>query len=250
MLKQAVLVSIGRNPVSGVNRASPTDCVAMTLGLGLGGTQDVIHAGDPAEPALHEYLAYGAPAVQVLSAPDGADPLPALTSVLSGYDLILCGDRAEAGSGSGLLPYLLAKALNLPVVSAALEVKPVGDAVEVLQFLPKGRRRPVRVPLPAVIAVHRLADYRPSYVYARRRQGRILSQEGVAGPAAPSPWATSPAGKRLVKLAPAETRQGHARMLAAITLESAAGAVIKTGNATEKAEAIMTYLRDKRLIGS
>lgn len=251
MIKQVVLVSVGRNPVSGVRRASPHDAVAMNLGLSLGGTQEVIHAGDPDEPALHDYLAYGAAAVRVLPVTDGADSLPLLVTALKGYDLILCGDRAEAGSGSGLLPYLLAKALNLPVVSAALEVKQVGDSVEVLQFLPKGKRRTVRVALPAIIAVHRLADHRPAYVYAKRRQGRILTEQtGPVAPAAPSPWVTSPAGKRLIKLAPAETRQGHARMLAAITLESASGIIVKTGSAAEKARAIMTYLRDNRLIGS
>lgn len=247
-LKQAVLVSVGRNPVSGAPRASLNDSVALALGRRLGGAPAVIHAGDPGEQALHDYLAYGAETVGVLPTPEEADILPLLTQALMGYNLILCGDRAESGQGSGLLPYLLAKALNLPVISAALDVKLVDDSVEILQFLPKGKRRTIRVKLPAIVTVHRLASQPPAYVYAQRRRGRIINLPAMPANLTPSPWVSAPAGKRLVKFAPSETRQGHARMLAAIALESTGGAVVKEGGAAEKAQVIMTYLRRNRLI--
>lgn len=247
-LKQAVLVSVGRNPVSGACRASLNDTVALALSRRVGGEATVLHAGDPDEQALHDYLAYGAQTIEVLPAAAEADILPLLTQALQGYSLILCGDRAESGQGSGLLPYLLAKALNLPVISAALDVKLVDDSAEIVQFLPKGKRRTIRVKLPAIITVHRLASQPPAYVYAQRRRGRIVSQPGVAAQPAPSPWVSAPAGKRLVKFAPSETRQGHARMLAAIVLESTGGAVMKDGSTAEKVQGIMTYLRRNRLI--
>ena len=59
----AVLVSVGRHPVSGAPRYSRNDALALDLGRTLAGRHharlDVLHAGDPADPALAEYLALG-----------------------------------------------------------------------------------------------------------------------------------------------------------------------------------------------
>ena len=69
-MKIAVLVSVGRHPVSGVARYSRNDAAALTLALSLAkghnATLDVLHAGDPSNPALKEYLALGAGSVEVL----------------------------------------------------------------------------------------------------------------------------------------------------------------------------------------
>lgn len=249
-LKLAVLVSVGRNPISGAARASRNDVLALDLANTLAPAPLVLHAGDPAQPALQDYLAYGATSLEVLPVPVGADALPPLAQRLGGCDLVLCGDSAEAGEGSGLLPYLLAKALNVPVVTAALELSLRDGEVEIVQFLPKGKRRVVRVVLPAVIAVHKLAPRRPLYVHSRRRSGRIVCSS-VALPPAPvgsSPWRLEPARKMPQRLAPPETRQGHTRMLAAIAMESRSGTLISEGDADAKARAILAYLRGNRLI--
>ena len=59
----AVLVSLGRHPVSGAVRWSRNDGAALALARRLGGASvAVLHAGDPDEPALRGYLALGAPA--------------------------------------------------------------------------------------------------------------------------------------------------------------------------------------------
>jgi electron transfer flavoprotein beta subunit len=247
--KIAVLVSVGRNPASGTPRAARNDVLALDAARALAPEVSVLHAGDAAS-ALHDYLAYGAASVEVLPLPPGADALAPLAQRLAGYDLILCGQRAEAGQGSGMLPYRLAKALNMPVVSAALELTLLGDVAEIVQFLPKGQRRVVRVSLPAVIALHPLAPRAPRYVFANRRAGRLLSAPALAAAPSPaSPWQSQPAVKKPQKLKPPETRQGHARLLGAIATESKGGALMREGSAAEKARAILDYLRANRLIG-
>lgn len=249
-LKIAALVSVGRNPVSGAARASRNDVLALDAARALTAEVSVLHAGDPAAVALLDYLAYGAASVEVLALPPGTDALAPLVQRLGGYDLVLCGQRAEAGEGSGMLPYLLAKALNMPVVTAALDLTLLGDEAEIVQFLPKGKRRVVRVALPAVIALHPLAPRSPRYVYASRRAGRLHTSPAlVPSPLPASPWRAEPAIKKPLKLKPPETRQGHARMVSAIASESKGGAVVREGGATEKARAILEYLRANRLIG-
>lgn len=106
----AVLVSVGRHPVSGVARYSRNDAAALETGRQLAdkhrATLDVIHAGDPANAALAEYLALGAREVEVLACRDGDDAVHALAARLDGYDLVLTGTRAEGAYDTGMLPYL------------------------------------------------------------------------------------------------------------------------------------------------
>lgn len=60
----AVLVSAGRHPVSGAPRYSRNDAAALDIGRALaaahGAQLEVLHAGDPGNPALEDYLALGA----------------------------------------------------------------------------------------------------------------------------------------------------------------------------------------------
>src|SRR3954447_3340737 len=129
-MKIAVLVSVGRHPVSGVARYSRNDAAALTMGLTLAkahdATLDVLHAGDPSNPALKEYLALGARSVEVLEVAREseiqADPASLLAARLHGYDLVLTGTRAEGAFDSGMLPYRVANALEIPLVGAAVDV--------------------------------------------------------------------------------------------------------------------------------
>jgi electron transfer flavoprotein beta subunit len=255
----AVLVSVGRNPVSGTPRCSRNDALALDIGRALGGGVTVLHAGDPAvdvqaagtpeSEALADYLAFGAPELELLPVPEGHDIIPALAARLSGFDLILCGSRAEAGEFSGMLPYLLAARLAMPVVAGALEVSIAEGYAEILQFLPKGKRRRVRVRLPAVIAVHPMAPRRPRYAYASRVAGRVLPRPASAAATPHSTaWRTETATRKPRTFKAPETKHGHARMLAAIAAPSKGGAIISDGTAAEKAQAILAYLRDHRLI--
>ncbi|MCC8396913.1 electron transfer flavoprotein subunit beta/FixA family protein [Paraburkholderia sp. MMS20-SJTR3] len=276
-MKIAVLVSIGRHPVSGVARYSRNDAAALTLARQLAKTQratlDVLHAGAASSPALQEYLALGARCVEVLDVAPGADPVGALAARLHDYDLILTGTRAEGAFDSGMLPYRVAHALGLPLVGAAVDITLRERCAEVRQFMPKGVRRRVEVQLPALIAVHPLANAAPSYAYARLREGTIVRAAAHASAAAnassnaatsaassataatqPSnnpddlAWTVRAASAKPVRLAAAEKRSGHARMLSATTTESRGGSVVIEGSCVEKAQVILAYLREHQLV--
>ncbi|NPT56514.1 electron transfer flavoprotein subunit beta/FixA family protein [Paraburkholderia elongata] len=269
-MKIAVLVSVGRHPVSGTARYSRNDAAALTIALSLakthGATLDVLHAGDPSNPALKEYLALGARTVEVLEVPATpelqGDAIAPLAARLRGYDLVLTGTRAEGAFDSGMLPYRVASALDMPLVGAAVDLTLRDGCAEVRQFMPKGLRRRVEVQLPALIAVHPMANTAPSYAYARLREGTISTIRPVAtktpgrpdagSPHAANPddlaWTTRPATAKPVRLAAAEKRSGHARMLSATTTESRGGSVVIEGSSVEKAQVILAYLREHQLV--
>ncbi|MFT4066477.1 electron transfer flavoprotein subunit beta/FixA family protein [Paraburkholderia sp.] len=263
-MRVAVLVSVGRHPVSGVARYSRNDAAALTIALSLvrthAATLDVLHAGDPSNPALSEYLALGARSVEVLETAADADPVAPLAARLRGYDLILTGTRAEGAFDSGMLPYRVARALGLPLVGAAVDLGVRDGCAQVRQFMPKGVRRRVEARLPALIAVHPLANAAPSYAYARLREGTIQRAGTPTANArcadypdhtdhtgAPA-WNIRAATTKPVRLAAAEKRSGHARMLSATTTESRGGSVVIEGSSVEKAQVILAYLREHQLV--
>ncbi|MDR5801034.1 electron transfer flavoprotein subunit beta/FixA family protein [Caballeronia sp. LZ001] len=250
-MKIAVLVSTGQHPISGTARYSRNDAAALALGIDIakehGAQLDVLHAGDPANPALAEYLALGAPRVEVLNTP--GDACAALAQRLAGYRLVLTGTRAEGAFDSGTLPYRLADALNVALVGSAVDIDVTNEGVEVRQFMPKGLRRRVRVQLPALIAVHPLANATPRYAYARMREGRV-APVAAAAPVDPeaSAWSVGPVSAKPKRLAAPEKRTGHARMLSATTTESRGGSVVIEGSSVEKAQVILAYLREHQLV--
>ncbi|MEX3941433.1 electron transfer flavoprotein subunit beta/FixA family protein [Paraburkholderia sp. BR10937] len=253
----AVLVSVGRHPVSGAPRYSRNDALALDLARTLAERHrarlDVLHAGD-ANPALAEYLALGAHEVEVLACAPSGDAARVLAERVRGYDLVLTGTRAEGAHDSGMLPYRVAAALGVPIVGGAVDVDvdSATRAAVVRQFLPKGLRRRVQTALPAVIAVHPLANAQPHYAYARLRAGAVRPASATHVSAAESTeasaWSVGPIERKPVRLAAAEKRSGHARMLSATTTESRGGNVVIEGSSVEKAQVILAYLREHQLI--
>ncbi len=252
----AVLISAGRHPTSGAPRACRGDAVAMALGRSLAGDSlRVIHVGDPEEPSLRDYMAFGAGKIEVLPVGAGNDVVPALAGSLGAVDIILTGSRAEQGAGSGLLPYLLAEALGRPVVANVLDVKvergpTPGLEARIRQFLPKGQRRQIACPLPLVIAVNPFAAVDLKYAYARRISGRteILSSAPAAGHATAPNWAVEPGPRRAVRLKAEDKKAGHARLLSAIASEAKGGVVAFEGTTVDKAQVVLNYLREHRLV--
>ena len=251
----AVLVSAGQHPVSGEPRHCHNDSLALTLGLNLASKVKVLHAGTPSNLALQDYFALGATQIDVI--PNSGDMTESLAAQLTDANLILTGTRAENGEDSGLLPYLLAVKLNLPIVADALEIKANGEQLEVLQFLPKGQRRRVLVSLPAVIAVHPSAAVALHFVHARKNLGSINTLS-ISNTKAKSPlydskqpdskqWPTEPARKP-IKLVAQTAQTGHERLMAAISNKAKGGTVVNEGNNVEKAQVILRYLREHQLI--
>jgi len=266
-MKIAVLVSVGRHPVSGVARYSRNDAAALTIALSVAkahnATLDVLHAGDPSNPALKDYLALGAGSVEVLDVRDGADSqadsqadaAALLIERLRDYDLILTGTRAEGAFDSGMLPYRVAQGLDLALIGAAVDLSVQDGLAQVRQFMPKGVRRRVEVELPALIAVHPMANAAPTYAYARLREGTIRPVAIAQTTATPRlnhsgnlAWTIRPATAKPVRLVAAEKRSGHARMLSATTTESRGGSVVIEGSSVEKAQVILAYLREHQLV--
>ncbi len=249
----AVLVSVGRHPVSGTPCYSRNDAAALAIGQRLAERHaaqiEVLHAGEASHPALSDYLALGARTVEVLVCSAHDDVAAALAARLRGCDLVLTGTRAEGAYNSGMLPYRVAAALDYACVNAALDVKVAADCVAVRQFLPKGVRRCIEATLPAVVAVHPLADVQPRYAYARQQLGRVRPVLAATSRCAEAlQWTTGPALRQPVKLAAAEKRSGHQRMLGAMMTESRGGSVIDSGDAAQRARAILAYMHEHRLI--
>jgi len=185
----------------------------------------------------------------VLACRDGDDAAHALAARVEGYDLVLTGTRAEGAYDTGMLPYRVAATLGYPLVGSAVDVTVDGGRAAVRQFLPKGLRRRVDAALPAVVAVHPLANVEPRYAYARLRAGAIrplLTATGADADAAA--WKVGAIERKPVKLVAAEKRSGHARMLSATTTESRGGNVVNEGSSVEKAQVILAYLREHQLI--
>ena len=64
------LVSVGAHPTSGRSRRAEQDARAVELGLRLAGERlQLLHAGDPQEPALRGYLGMGLSEMTVLEQP-------------------------------------------------------------------------------------------------------------------------------------------------------------------------------------
>ncbi|WP_018150081.1 hypothetical protein [Leeia oryzae] len=248
-VKVAVLVTPGFHPVSGRPRPAQADIAALALGQDTGGKLRVLTAGTPSDASLDGYLGLGAGEIEVLGG-NVADTASVLASALASQDLILLGGRADGGEASGLLPYQLAALLDLPLVPDALEIQLSGKTARVTQFMPKGLRRQVEVTLPAIIAVHPRAPVSVQYAFARAKQGKLLhSRTGSTGKVA-SFWQYEAATRRPLPLKAKLKQSGHARMLGAIASDDGktGGQVVKTGDAVAKAQVVLDYLREHRLI--
>jgi electron transfer flavoprotein beta subunit len=253
MKRLAVLVSVARHPVSGSPRYGRNDAAALTLGVELAkrhnATLDVLHAGDATNPVLKEYLALGATKIEVIEVEAGTEIAPLLGARLQGYDLVLTGTRAEGTEDSGMFPYQLADVMGLPLLGSAVDIEVENSSVTVRQFLPKGLRRRVRATLPAVVAVHPMANATPRYAFAKLQAGTIESVPAKTLTYSDrASWSVTSATAKPIKLAAAEKRSGHARMLSATTTESRGGSVVIEGTSVEKAQVILAYLREHQLV--
>ncbi len=247
----AALVSNAQHPSSGTTRHCRNDSLAMTISLNLvestTAQMQILHAGKPDDSALQDYLALGAKQIDVIEA--DTDIVENLATRLKNTDLILTGSRAESEYASGLLPYLLAEKLNIPLVANALEIKSLDNNLEILQFLPKGKRRLVSVKLPAVVVIHPLATVDLQYAFAKQMTGEIVALRAIQPTKISKIKAqTKTITRKPIKLKAHENKTGHERLMAAIESKSRGGTVVIEGNSVEKAQVILNYLREHRLV--
>ncbi|MEC5162073.1 MULTISPECIES: hypothetical protein [unclassified Janthinobacterium] len=261
-LKIAVLLAPARHPLSARAQAGACDAAAFELACSLQPAEQLTLLcasvdGAIAAADLRPYAALGAANIELLAVAGDAALLPALAARLDGFDLVICGMRSEWQAASGLLAYRLAEALELPLASDVLEARRVGGALRVRQFLPKGLRRLLELDGPALLAVHARAPRTRQYAYARAAAGRIAHRAGAAGSilgggvGVGAVWSYEALTRRPRPLKAALAQSGHTRMLGAIGGGDGAGKggeVVKQGNAVEKAQVLLDYLRDHGLV--
>ena len=246
----AVLLSIGRHPASGRSRRAEDDARAIEMALTLSGRIHAIHAGDPDEAALRDYLGMDLANLSVLRQPAGSDVVPALAQHLALLrpTLILAGSAAEQGPGSGMLPYLLARQLDLPLLPAIAGIAVNGGLLDVLQALPRGRRRQLRANLPAIVTIDRAAPAPRQSAYAKARRGVIDVIDMPAGPqftAGAREVAARPRPRRLRVMTGATAAE---RLRAATEMQAGRGKLMVDPPAEEAARAILDYLTEEGIL--
>ncbi|AIN61496.1 electron transfer flavoprotein subunit beta [Pseudomonas soli] len=248
------LVSIGAHPSSGRARRAEQDARAVELGLQLAGDNlQVVHAGDPLEEALRAYLGMGLDHLDVLEQPAGADVLGVLGDYLrdAGAQLVLTGSQAETGEGSGMLPFLLAEKLGWPLVVGLAEVESIDNGTaQVLQALPRGQRRRLKVRLPLLATVDNAAPKPRQSAFGPARRGVLAAREVVV---VDDPLlaedALQPARPRPKRLKVIKAKSGADRMKAATAKASGGGGkVLKDVSAQEGAEAIFKLLVEEGVL--
>jgi N,N-dimethylglycine/sarcosine catabolism electron transfer flavoprotein subunit beta len=252
VLDIAVLLSIGRHPASGRGCRADGDARALEMALRLGPVVllHAIHAGDPAEPALADYLGMGIESLTVLRQPAGADVLPALFEHLARLKpaLILAGSAAEQGEGSGMLPYLLARRLGANLLPAIADIDLGEERIEILQALPRGRRRKLSAPLPCLVTVDRAAAAPRQSAFAKARHGRILALELPAGPPEGAEAREIPARPKPKRLKIVTGTNAAERLRAATQMQAGRGKLLVDPPAEEAARAIYDYLQEEGIL--
>ena len=240
------LVSIGAHPASGRARRAEHDARAVELGLQLAGDNLlVLHAGNPHEPALRAYLGMGLDALHVLEQPSGADAVPVLRDYIreAGVQLVLAGSQAETGEGSGMLPYLLAEQLGWPLLVGVAQIESIhNDVALVLQALPRGQRRRLKVRLPFIATVDNAAPKARQSAYGPATRGLLevddvevieddLSTTATLQPAKPRPKRLkvikAKSGADCMKAATAKAAGGSGQVLKGVSPEEGAQAILK-----------------------
>jgi len=248
------LVSVGAHPTSGRARRAEQDSRAVELGLRLAGERlQLLHAGDPQEEALRAYLGMGLAELSVLEQPQGADALPALADYLgeSGAQLVLTGSQAETGEGSGMLPFLLAERLGWPLVVGLAEVERVeGGVAQVLQALPRGQRRRLKVRLPFLASVDNAAPTARQSAFGPARRGLVQAKAvTVVEDELLADAQFQPARPRPKRLKVIKAKTGAERMKAATAKASGGGGqVLKDLSPEAGAEAIFKLLLEEGVL--
>jgi electron transfer flavoprotein beta subunit len=170
-----VLLSAGRHPVSGRARRAVADARALELALQLSPYCRGLHVGSPDDPALPTYLGMGLSEITVVPAEPGADLAPPILEVVQDWkpDLILTGTAAETGQSSGMLPYVLAKALGWPIVSSISSARPEIDGLRLSRLLSPNRQRELGVKFPLIASVGSAGPVPRMSALAKARRGTI-----------------------------------------------------------------------------
>lgn len=175
-LTAVALLSEGMHPLSLRARRAEQDAQALELASKIGQASG-LHAGtQAAQEKLRPYLGMSlAESISLLEISEDADPVLALAAHFkqTQFDVILTGTRAELGESSGMLPYLLADTLGIPVINQVCEVSVNGHELSVTQALPRGARRAITVSLPCILIVDSAAPAARQTAFGPAKRGTI-----------------------------------------------------------------------------
>lgn len=255
-LQIMVLVSVGVHPVSGRPCRASLDAQAVELALQQpGAVVDVVHAGDTEHPALREYLGMGIGQITVLSVPGNAEPLSMLAQYVNEAepDLVLCGELAEWGEASGMLPYQLADQLGWALAPNIASLTSIADGrVELLQALPRGQRRKLLVKQPVVMTINSAAPQARQSAFVKAREGIINMLEPGLELVEDNDqllWQLQPAKQRPKRLKVITATTAAERMKAAImAVQCQEGQVLQDSSPQQAAEAILALLHQEGVL--
>lgn len=258
-IKMSVLISVGEHPLSARPRRAEQDARALELGLKLAPENlNILYVGSTGDSAatavLKEYMGMGIDQLEVLDVPPKTDViLPLLEKLQQDCpDVVLTGIRAENGESSGMLPYLLSEQLNmamLPAITDILCIDKTTGFAEVLQALPRGQRRKVKVNLPFIASVDMAAaaPRQSAYGSAMRGHLKIDPVTRTMHDAEQEQWHISPAQARPKRLKIVKAKTAADRFKAATAkVQSGSGKVIYDNK--ESAEAILKLLKDEKVL--
>ncbi|MFT2110632.1 electron transfer flavoprotein subunit beta [Marinomonas sp. 2405UD68-3] len=252
-LRIVSLISIGKHPQSGRERRADQDARAVELGLALSKDRlTVLHVGDAEQAALRQYAGMGLDEIQVLEAPSQADALIPLTDYMQEHapTIILTGVRAESGESSGMVPYLLAEKLGWPMVPRIADIVSINDGMaEVLQALPRGQRRVIKVALPFIASVDTAAPEARQSAFGPASRAALTTQIcAVETDDVAVKWAEAPARKRPKRLKIIKAKTAAERFKAATAKpQGESGKVLIKESDQEKAQEILNLLVEEKV---
>jgi electron transfer flavoprotein beta subunit len=191
--------------------------------------------------------------LDVLEQPVGADVLNVLTDYLreAGAQLVLTGSQAETGEGSGMLPFLLAERLGWPLVVGLAEVESIENGTaHVLQALPRGQRRRLKVRLPVLATVDTAAPKPRQSAFGPARRGVLAARSAaIVEDDLLAEAELQPAKPRPKRLKVIKAKSGADRMKAATAKASGGGGkVLKDASPQEAAQAIIKLLVEEGVV--
>jgi electron transfer flavoprotein beta subunit len=253
------LVSIGEHPLSGRPRRAEQDARALELGLKLvADNLQVLYIGPAKSPAtvcvLKEYLGMGLGQIQVIDVPPQADISNTLLENFKANcpDIILTGGRAENGESSGMIPYLLAEQLNIAIVTSITDIVSIDmltGLAEVLQALPRGQRRKIKVSLPFVASVDMAAPAPRQSAYGCAMRGQLVVKDinQSIDDIGQRHWQVDSAQMRPKRLKIVKAKTAADRFKAATAkIQGGSGKVIY--DSKESAQEIFKLLRDEEML--
>ncbi len=255
-LSTYALLSLGKHPTSGRHRRSNEDAQAFEMAAKLGNCLG-LHAGQGSNTEhLRPFLGMGIAPVSLLDIESASDPVQAFSSYFkqNKFDVILTGSRAEDGESSGMLPYLLAQALDIPVVSQVCDANiemplTTNILLTITQALPRGARRSLTIQTPCILILDSSAPPARQSAFGPANRGTIEEIQGYSQhDDIAAAFHFEPAQKKPKRMKKIKATTAAERFKAATASQAKGGQIITPKTSEEGAQAILNLLKEEGLV--